>query len=272
MFQTPVDYQFDTTAATPKESYKIQIDDKIMLQVYANGGYDIIRSGGIGLAGFGAYGGGNYGSGSYGGYGGGGYGFSGYGNRQNNNRYNNNQGYGYGYGYGGNEGYLLEPDGTATLPIIGNMQLQGLTFREAEQLLEEKYSDYINNPYVKLHVLNRRVFVLGALNTIYYLNNENTTLLELISLLQGLPPKAAKSYNIKLIRGDLNNPQVKLINLSTIVGMQNSDLVLKSNDIIYIEPVRRFTETITEELGLIMSFITSITSIVLLFSVLFSRN
>ncbi|MBL4716302.1 MAG: polysaccharide biosynthesis/export family protein, partial [Bacteroidia bacterium] len=237
MFQTPTDYQFDTTLSSFKESYKIQIDDKIMLEVYTNSGYDIIRSGGIGIGGYGGYGGGNYGAGSYGGYGGSGGGYGGYGNRQSSNRYNNNQG--YGYGYGGNEGYLLEPDGTAKLPIIGKIQLQGLTFREAEQLLEEKYSEYINKPYIKMHVLNRRVFILGALNTVFYLQNEHTTLIELLSSLEGLPSKQAKSYNIKFIRGDLNNPDVKLIDLSTIKGMQESDLILKTNDVVYIEPIRR---------------------------------
>jgi polysaccharide export outer membrane protein len=48
-----------------------------------------------------------------------------------------------------------------------------------------------------------------------------------------------KTSNIRIIRGDLKNPQIEQIDLSTIAGMRRANLQMEPNDIIYIEPVRR---------------------------------
>jgi polysaccharide biosynthesis/export protein len=64
-----------------------------------------------------------------------------------------------------------------------------------------------------------------------------------------------KAHRIKLIRGDPKNPEVYLIDLSTISGMKQSNLVLQANDIIYVEPrpkvAQRILENLTPYLALI---------------------
>jgi len=262
LFQTPVDYEFNTDPPAKKESYKIRVGDRIILQVSTNDGYNLIRGSlGYGIGTLGSYGKGTQNTGGFGG---------GYGqnyNQQSGSQYNRDQNYG---GYGrGFDGYLIEPNGKGKLPIIGEINLAGLSLLEAEKKLEEKYSEFINKPYITLKIYNRRIIVLGAINTIYYLVYEQFTLPELLATLSGLPRKTAKSYNIKLIRGDLNDPIVKNIDLSTIEGMKQADLVLKSGDIVYIEPVRRVTEVISEEIGLVLGLINSVTSLILIFSVVF---
>src|SRR5688572_5100815 len=53
--------------------------------------------------------------------------------------------------------FQVDVDGIVKLPIIGKVKVTDLTIREAEKLLEEKYSVYYNKPFVMLSVLNRRV-------------------------------------------------------------------------------------------------------------------
>jgi polysaccharide export outer membrane protein len=171
------------------------------------------------------------------------------------------EGAGQQYSQGGRGGisYHVEFDGTVKMPLLGHVSLQGLTVREAESLLEEKFSSFYNKPFVLLEVTNRKVTIFpgneGAAKVVS-LQNENTTLLEGLALAGGIS-NSGKAYNIKLIRGDLKNPQVYLIDLSTINGMKQADLVLQSNDIIYIEPTIRMDKQIIGEILPYLTFITT---------------
>lgn len=129
----------------------------------------------------------------------------------------------------------VEFDGFVKLPIIGRIYVAGLTARQAEMLLEDRFVEYLNKPFVLLEVSNKRVTIFaGESSSVVPLENDNTTLFEALALNGGIPENG-KADRIKLIRGDLKNPEVYLIDLSTLKGVQNADLVLQANDIIYIE-------------------------------------
>lgn len=157
--------------------------------------------------------------------------------------------------------FKIEFDGTIKLPLLGRVKLQGLTLREAESLLEEKYSAYYNKPYILLDVTNRRVIVFpgngdGAARVIT-LQNGNTTLMEALANAGGIAG-SGKAYKVKLIRGDLKNPQVYLIDLSTIEGIKNANMVLQANDIIYVEPQLRIGKDIMADILPYLTFITTV--------------
>lgn len=156
--------------------------------------------------------------------------------------------------------FLVEPDGQIKLPIIGKVKISGMTVREAEKNLETQYATFYNKPFVMIRVTNRRVMVFsgsGGLGSVVTLDNENTHLIEAIARAGGIT-NTGKAYKIKLIRGDLRNPKVMLIDLSTIEGMKQSNLMLQANDIIYIEPVPRMSQEILQQLTPIIGVITSL--------------
>ena len=135
------------------------------------------------------------------------------------------------------ETYLIEPDGFVKLPILDRTKLEGLTIRDAEVLLEKEYAKFYINSFVKLKVKNRRIVVFpggSGKAQVIPLQNENVTMLEALGQVGGLP-NVAKAYKIKLIRGDLKNPEILKIDLSTIEGLRNAELIIQANDIIYIE-------------------------------------
>ena len=86
------------------------------------------------------------------------------------------------------------------------------------------------------------------------LENENTSLIEVLALAGGVG--GSKAFRIKLIRGDLRNPQVFLIDLSTIEGLKKTNLQIVSNDIIYVEPALTLTDVNTQ-IGPIISLVTT---------------
>ncbi len=156
--------------------------------------------------------------------------------------------------------FKVDIEGQVKLPIIGKVKITDLTIREAEKLLEDKYTIYYNKPFVMLNVLNRRVMVFtgtGGSGTVVTLENENTTLIEALALAGGIT-ETGKSHVIKLIRGDSRNPQVHLIDLSTVEGMTQSNMLLQANDIIYVEPVKRVSQRILAEIAPIVGIVTSL--------------
>jgi len=154
--------------------------------------------------------------------------------------------------------YLVEHDGMVKLPIVGRVHIAGRTLREAELMLEKIYSEHYNKPFVMMSVSNRRVIIFpggGGTASVISLTNNNTTLLEAIAMAGGI--STGKARRIKLIRGDFKNPKVYLIDLSTIEGMKNGDMVIQANDIIYIEPVLQVAKTILGEITPILSLVSS---------------
>lgn len=165
-----------------------------------------------------------------------------------------------------NSAFLVQATGYANLPMVGIVKLSGLTLLQADSVLSIAYNTFYKECYVITRQLNRRVLLLGALGGyVVPLENEQMNVIEVLAKYGGAN-NTAKVNNIRLIRGELQNPEVYLVDLSTIEGMRNSNLVLQPNDIIYVQPVRKvFFESISD-LAPVFSFITSIATLILLFS------
>ncbi|WP_303310158.1 polysaccharide biosynthesis/export family protein [Hymenobacter sp. BT730] len=176
--------------------------------------------------------------------------------------------------------FLVQADGRVKLPMVDFVKVSGYTLVQADSVLQLRYNTFYKESFVATRVTNSRVFVLGAPGgRIVPLYNENMNLLEVLSAIGGIDAtgingsiggganmggRLGKAYNIRLIRGDLRNPQVQVVDLSTIDGMRKADLQIHPNDIIYVEPVRKpFTEAVADILP-ILSTITSVITTVLL--------
>jgi polysaccharide export outer membrane protein len=157
---------------------------------------------------------------------------------------------------------IVESDGNIKMPLLGRLSVAGLTIKEAEKLMEEKYSDYYVKPFVTLKVINKRVIVFpgnsGAAQVVNLLNN-NTTVMEAIASARGIPDDG-KAYKIKLIRNNENpkiKPYVYLLDLSRIEGITLANSKVQANDIIYVEPRYRPLRTLATELAPIVTLLTT---------------
>ena len=162
----------------------------------------------------------------------------------------------------------VEFDGMAKLPVLGRVNMKGLTLREAERFLEDKYAQFYNKPFVYITVTNKRVIIFaGGRASVVSLKHDNETLFEALADFGGLPDDG-KADKIKLIRGDLKNPDVYLIDLSTLNGVKNADLVMQGNDIIYIETRKNIvSKTIAE----ISPYLTALSTALLIYSLIISN-
>ncbi|UXX80222.1 polysaccharide biosynthesis/export family protein [Reichenbachiella carrageenanivorans] len=161
--------------------------------------------------------------------------------------------------------YLVKTDGTVKFPIVGQVKIDSLTLDQAESILQKKYDDFYKQSFVKLQFANKRVVVLGATvagGQIIPLTNENVSLVEVLAMAGGLDINS-KAQNIKVIRGNLSDPEVYQINLSTVSGMKQSMLDIEPGDIIYIEPWKRPFFDATKDITPILSLLSSTLALVL---------
>ncbi|MGI4742888.1 MAG: polysaccharide biosynthesis/export family protein [Janthinobacterium lividum] len=145
---------------------------------------------------------------------------------------------------------LVQANGLVAMPVIGQVHLSGLSLHQADSTLQVLYSTYYISPFVQTRVTNNRVIILGSPGGVVIpLTNDNMNLLEVLALAGGVDGSSGganglyryggKTSNVRIIRGDLKNPQIEQIDLSTIAGMRRANLQMEPNDIVYIEPVRR---------------------------------
>lgn len=157
--------------------------------------------------------------------------------------------------------YTLDSRGEVKLPILGLVKLDSLTLRETEAYLEKRYSDYYVNPFAMVRVVNRRVIVFpgepGNARVIQ-LNNNNTTVIEAIAAAGGISANG-KAHKISLIRQtqDPGDPQVIRLDLSKMENIAQGNIVLQSNDIIYVEPRKRYASKTLQEVAPVMSLISA---------------
>jgi polysaccharide biosynthesis/export protein len=161
--------------------------------------------------------------------------------------------------------YLVRENGKVFLPMIGDIKIAGYDLRQADSVLSGEYSKYYYDVFVITKIANKRIVVLGALGgKVIPLENDNMSVIEAIALYGGVSTDS-RSNNIRLIRGDLKKPDVSILDLSTIEGLKKATTNLEPNDIIYIEPVKRVLPQTLQDIYPIISVISSVLTLLVLF-------
>lgn len=163
--------------------------------------------------------------------------------------------------------YKIDPDSTVALPVIGRINLVGLTLFEAERKLKELYQSQplmLRNPIINISIVNLKVTLLGEVGKQgnYLLTKNRTNLIEILGEAGGLNNRANKK-TVQIIRGSYKNPQVFYVNLKDINSLASDKLYLQNNDIIYVEP-NKFTlgadqlQQITPFISIVLILLNSI--------------
>jgi len=90
----------------------------------------------------------------------------------------------------------VNDQGLIALPLLGQVQVRGLTISEAQELITDKYGkDYLINPRVNVEVLNYRpFFILGEVKSPgSYPFVNGMTIVNAVALAGGYTPRANRS-------------------------------------------------------------------------------
>jgi polysaccharide export outer membrane protein len=135
----------------------------------------------------------------------------------------------------------ISPDGAISYPLIGRMDIAGMTYPELMGVLTEQIGAYYVDPQVSINILevsSMKVYVLG------YVRSPSVQQIESELDVVGALTKAgwitadSRTNNILLIRGGLEKPELFTIDLDQLLatGDVRQNVPLQKGDILYVPP------------------------------------
>lgn len=176
---------------------------------------------------------------------------------------------GYSQGNPTPNGYLIDKNGNIRIPIVGNIQVAGLSREQACLKIENALLPYLDQSVVDIQIANFKVTVLGEVQNpgTYKIPNERLTILEAIGLAGDLRI-TGKRQNVKVLRQEAGKTVEYKIDLTKTDWMNSPVYYLQQNDVIYVEPnfTARYESTMAKYITPIVLSATSlvITTLILL--------
>ena len=135
--------------------------------------------------------------------------------------------------------YLVDNEGKINFPVLGELNVGGLTKREAEQLIVDKLKPYIKEtPIVTVRMVNYKISVLGevARPGTFTISNEKVNILEALAMAGDMTVYGLRD-DVKLIRENANGKQEIIpLDLNKAETILSPYYYLQQNDIIYVTP------------------------------------
>lgn len=163
--------------------------------------------------------------------------------------------------------YLIDQNGDINFPILGKLRMAGLTRIEAENLLKQRLSQYINNPGVNLRVTNFKISVIGEVGRpgTQQIVGDRITIFEALSAAGDLTIYG-KRKDVMIIREKDNVKKVTQVDLTNPDIISSPYYYLAHNDVVYVKPnkTRVNSSVVGPNLTLALSTISLLITIITL--------
>lgn len=135
----------------------------------------------------------------------------------------------------------VSQSGTITYPLIGSVEVGGLSTSQAEAAIATKLNEYLRGAQVTVFIKeygNKKVFVFGHVNkpgAIEIPTETKLTVLEAISQAGGFTPLAApdRTRVVRMLNGVSQSFTIE-VSAITKRGEKDKDIALEPNDIVFI--------------------------------------
>jgi polysaccharide export outer membrane protein len=132
---------------------------------------------------------------------------------------------------------VVRPDGKISLPLIQDIQAEGLTSTELADLIHQKLIAYVKDPVVSVIVTtinSAKVFILGAVTKpgTYPLRGD-LSVLQALSLAGGFT-QFASLRKIRLVRNKGGEQEIRVINYYDLIDSGEGNYLLKPGDTIVV--------------------------------------
>lgn len=195
-------------------------------------------------------------------------------------------------------GYLVETDGSITFPVLGKVSVVGKTLPEVRALLTNLIVDtkYISDPRVEVLRSNYTIYLLGAIgnnggNTgsasgnssmytrissvqggrLHVYDKDRVNIFEALSMAGDLPENARIS-RVNVIRNEGGKYTTYRLDMKSTDIYNSPGFYLKNNDIVYVEPLYRRSESVDRAMQLSGYTFSTITSVVAVIALLRKNN
>lgn len=155
----------------------------------------------------------------------------------------------------------VDNKGQIEVPVVGFVDINGLTIREAEAKIKKASADYLRSPSVSIKLMNFNFTVIGEVQNQggFTTPDGRVNILEAVGRAGGLTENANRQ-NIRLVRSENNTAKIYRINLLEDNTLMSKNYFLQPNDIIIVDPVKATgtRQERTATIGLVISVISSV--------------
>lgn len=131
--------------------------------------------------------------------------------------------------------YIIQPNGSILLPMVGEVFIKGKTVREATLEVERAIAPLYTFSTVELRLLNRNFSVIGANKTGNYpIVREKINIFQALAMAGDVGTYADRS-KVRIIRETENGTVVRMFDLRSRDIVNSDFFYIEPNDVIYIQ-------------------------------------
>lgn len=136
-------------------------------------------------------------------------------------------------------GYVVDNDGYIDFPVLGPIQVSGLTRWELSELIKSKLlkDGLLTDAVVTVEFMNFKISVIGEVNApgTYTIEGDKVTILQAISLARDLTIFGLRE-NVSVIRERDGERTIYEVNLCDVSLFKSPAYYLQQNDVVYVQP------------------------------------
>jgi polysaccharide biosynthesis/export protein len=134
----------------------------------------------------------------------------------------------------------IGPDGAISFPLIGRIELSGLTLDEARVQLASRLMTHLKSPTVTVMLKEMRskvIHVVGEVSrpgSVPFVRGANVV--SAIQAAGSYIPATANTSEVRVVRDRMTTPRVFRVDLEKISAAEDTDMYLEPGDMVYVPP------------------------------------
>lgn len=136
-----------------------------------------------------------------------------------------------------NQTYVVNQQGYINFPVLGKLKVVGMTTEEISKLLYDKISADVEEPNIRVELINFKVNVLGEVKTpgTIKIDRQRFSILDALAAVGDLTDFAERT-NLLLIREENGQRSYTTIDLNDTSLFTSPSFYLQQNDVLYVRP------------------------------------
>lgn len=136
--------------------------------------------------------------------------------------------------------YVVNKEGQINLPLIGFLSVKGLTCTQAAAKIQQELDGYLSTPTVKVNFVNKNITILGFVKSPgrYNYVSDHINIFQALGM-AGDIEEYGNRKSVTIVREENGVIEKMTIDLTQENILASSQLYLKSNDVVYVQPMKR---------------------------------
>lgn len=141
------------------------------------------------------------------------------------------------------EGYLVDANGYVNFPIIGKVQIAGLTREQAQDAIAQEVSKTAKDPIVNVQIMNFKISVVGevAHPGVFTIPNNRVNVLEALGMAGDMTPYAVRE-KVLVVHEKNGQRSMEWLDMTDKNVFNNPNFYLQQNDVVYVQPYNKIKE------------------------------